>query len=114
MDIEVMQRKLNDLVKFRDDMLVLVTREGTKEAFDAMVAERRADLAERARLDAEPAITDMNGEPTNDVKEPIAGAGKPAGSGSGDGEGTDPNAKPGASGEPPEGGETKDPATTAV
>ena len=46
--------RITELMKFKSDMLLLVTREGTQEAFNKMVAERREELAERARVAAKP------------------------------------------------------------
>lgn len=121
MDLDVLHREVNRLKKFRDDMLVLITREGTQEAFDAMVAERRAQAAEEAadRAAGEAAAAKAAAEPTgepgessDDAGKPIAGAEKPAGSVSDEGKGIDPNAKPAAPGAP---GENKpDPALSGA
>lgn len=51
MDIDVMQRQLRNLMKFRDDLLSIATPEGTQEAFDLTVkkgADRRAADAQAA------------------------------------------------------------------
>ena len=111
MDIEIMQRQLRDLMKFRDDFVSIATREGTLDAFNALVAERRAQIeedkahaaaAEQAELDAEKEAAkepvkepdpakepvkepETDGESGSGAKEPIPGAEKAAGEGSGDG-----------------------------